>query len=117
MGQEPDISTFLKSAFNVNLPQSRCQHILDPDIIVTSLINAEDVSTAPLEILAKRLAMFILLVSGQCPQVLGVLKLSKLHVQQLVAQFQLASSDFKQGRPGYSPPAIILRKYPLKLFL
>ena len=55
--------------------------------------------------------MLLLLVSGQRPQILRELKLSEMTLDKNVAVFRPCVTAFKQSRPGYCPPHIILKNY------
>jgi hypothetical protein len=54
----------------------------------------------------------ILLTTGQRPQILVALRLDDLSMDKNKAVFTLSTKDIKQGRPGYTPPIVSLRKYP-----
>ena len=63
------------------------------------------------DILVKKLAVLVLLVSGQCPFILAALKLSQMHVEKDIIKFDIQNSEVKQGRQGYQPPPVLLQGY------
>ena len=114
LGSHPDIKMFLKGVFNGNPPKTRHTEIWDSDKVIDWLKTtgvAKDCST---DLLVKKLALLILLVTGQRPQVLQALRISAMSHNEDSVSFILQCSDVKQGRPGYSPPVVLLSQYPDK---
>ena len=107
-----DVRTFMRGIFNLRPPLTKHTHIWDPDLVLRFMQSREGPDKLITEWLVKFLATLILLSSGQRPQILAALRIKDLVVDKDRARFVLQSSDIKQGRPGYVPPIISLRKYP-----
>ena len=59
-----------------------------------------------------KVTMLIMLVTGQRPQILARLNLDNMKVTDTSIDFVLEALDLKQGRPGFKPQIICLRKFP-----
>ena len=111
LGLNPDVKTFMRGVFNLRPPLTRHTHVCDPDQVLNFLKSREGPDKLPTEPLVKFLATLILLTTGQRPQILTALRITDLCVQKDRAIFTLQNKDVKQGRPGYKPPVVSLRKY------
>ena len=85
--------------------------IWDPEEVLQWIRTQETPKNCTLQMLARRLALLILLVTGQRPQVLPALRLSSKTVIQDVVIFELKNVDLKQGRQGYVVPSVILKQF------
>jgi integrase len=111
LGASVDTHTFMRGVFNLRPPKTRHLTIWDPDKVLVYFRSKEPTDKLTTELLAKKLATLILLVSGQRPQILVALRLSDLQMSDDVATFVISNKDVKQGRPGYVPPPVVLRSY------
>jgi integrase len=112
LGTAPDVIAFLWGAFNLRPPVPKRVNIWDPDVMLKYFTKKDKPLHITTELLTKKLAMLILLTTGQRPQTLVALRLKDMIVNDNVAEFVLRQGDVKQGRPGYRPPRVTLRKYP-----
>lgn len=111
-GNHPRVKLFLKGIYNLRPTVPRYTSIWDAGIVVAFLKSWSPAKRLPLNRLAPKLAMLILLVSGQRPQVLPVLSTRAMDISATSVRFALDHSDLKQSRPGYKPELIVLKKYP-----
>ena len=111
LGTQQDIIMFMRGAYNTNPPVVRNREIWSPDIVLSWMSKTDTPENSPSEMLVRKLVVLILLVTGQRPQILGALRLSDLKISENQATFSLQSHDVKQGRLGYTPPILLLRKY------
>jgi integrase len=112
LGTAPDVISFLKGVYNLKPPKPRYSDIWDPDTVLTYFNSKEKPVFLTTELLTKKLAMLILLTTGQRPQTLTALRISRMIKKDTTVEFVLTNMDIKQGRLGYEPPRIILRSYP-----
>jgi integrase len=113
LGLNKDVRLFLRGVFNIRPPLPKRTCIWDPDVILDLMRSREGPFHIPTGLLAKFLATLILLTTGQRPQIITALRINDLIVQKTTAVFTLQTADVKQGRPGYVPPVVSLRKYEL----
>lgn len=106
------LKMFTQGVFNKRPPQNKTPTIWDADEVVVWMDSLGSPDVVALDILVTRLLLLVLLLSGQRPQVLLALKLSNLILTKSQAVFTLQSLDFKQGRPGFKVPKIVLPAYP-----
>ena len=111
ISDDTNVKLFMKGAFNIKPPQARHTISWDPEMVLKKLESEQAPADLPTELLVKRLALLVLLTSGQRPQVLLNLKLSNMSDLDNKVIFTLASTDVKQGRPGYRPPIIVLEQF------
>lgn len=99
-----EVGSFMKGVLNKRPPTVRHKELWDSDIVLRWMESRGSPTQEITAMLAKRLSMLILLVSGQRPQVLVALRLSDLSFGENIAKFDLTNADVKQGRRGYKPP-------------
>lgn len=107
-----NISLFMLGAFNKNPPQARCSATWDPDVVLNGFRKGQAPEDLPSELLVKRLAFLILILSGQRPQLLQSLTLDNVTIDSSQVVFKVGVTHFKQGRPGYKAPLIVLKRFP-----
>jgi hypothetical protein len=110
-GAHNDVKLFMKGIFNIKPPQARYVSTWDPSQVLTFLQTWFPASEIPLEKLSMKVAMLILLVTGQRPQILANLHLNNMKVSTDVIEFILGALDIKQGRPGFKPPTLQLKRF------
>ena len=111
-GVHPDVKLFMKGAFNVNPPKAKYITTWNPTQVLEFLQTWTPASELPLEKLVMKVAMLIMLVTGQRPQILSKLHMDNMKVTDDSIDFVLESLDLKQGRPGYKPQLISLQRFP-----
>jgi len=102
----------MRGTFNVNPPKAQYISTWDPTQVLTFLQNWYPAGDITLEKLSMKLAMLIMLVTGQRPQILSHLRLDNMKITTEVIEFILGSLDIKQGRPGFKPQTILLKRFP-----
>jgi hypothetical protein len=110
-GAHPDVKLFMKGTFNVNPPKARYISTWDPSQVLTFLQTWFPASEISLDKLSMKVAMLILLVTGQRPQILAHLRLTNMKTTSEVIEFILEPLDIKQGRPGFKPQTIQLTQF------
>lgn len=111
LGTTTDITMFMKGAFNVRPPVVRVKKIWDPSVVLSWIKSTGPVQDAPIDLLVRRLVLLILLSTGQRPQILVSLFLSRMSQDTESFTFILHNSEVKQGRPGYTPPQVLLKRF------
>lgn len=112
VGHNEYLTLLLQGAFNLNPPRSRHSVTWDPEVVLAVFRKGQLPEELPTEQVAKRLALIILLLSAQRPQILRALRLSNMVMNESHVMFHLKVTDFKQGRPGYAPPIMLLKAFP-----
>ena len=100
----------MRGVFNTRTPVQKKSMTWDPEIVLNSLQQV-DYLTCSINMLSCRLAVLILLTTGQRPQILKALRLSSMLMTPDIITFSVTVKDVKQGRPGYAPPPIMLTKF------
>jgi len=111
-GGHPDVKLFLKGTFNANPPKPRYISTWNPTQVLTFLQGWYPASDISLEKLTMKVAMLIMLVTGQRPQLLSHLNLNNMKITEDLIEFVLELLDLKQGRPGFKPQTIRLQLFP-----
>ena len=111
LGLIPDVQQYMKGLFNVNPPQPKYDRIWDADIVLKWMLQRELPHLSHTVILTQKLALLILLTTGQRPSILTALRLSRMHKTPDTISFDILLSEVKQGRQGYQPPKVVLRTY------
>jgi hypothetical protein len=104
---------FMKGVGNMHPPGPRYSEIWDTDLVLGKLkgkdwIPAKEIS---LRILALKVVTLILLSTGQRPQILRALNVESMKITDECFIFEIKNSQLKQGRLGYKPERIILKKF------
>jgi hypothetical protein len=110
-GGHPDVKLFFKGIFNANPPKPRYISTWNPTQVLNFLQNRFPASDISLEKLVMKVAMLIMLVTGQRPQILSHLNLNNMKITEEVIEFVLEPLDLKQGGPGFKPQTICLQKF------
>ena len=110
-GIHPDVKVFMKGVYNLNPPVARYVKIWDTSVFVNMLKNWSPAATLPLAKLTRKLAVLVLLVTGQRPQILLALRTNSMEVSPTHFEFVVQAKDLKQGRLGYKPDPVRLKKY------
>jgi len=111
LGQNRDIHLFLLSVSNLRPPQVRHTSIWDTEIVINWMRKQEELENITTDWLVKRLALLVLILSGQRPQVLPSLRLSRLTFVQDVAHFQLTAAEIKHGKYSTEGHVIVLEPF------
>lgn len=111
-GNHPDVRTFMKGVANLSPPVPRYTHTWDVSVVLTLLKRWSPATKIPLDKLAMKLVMLILLVSGQRPQIFRALTINNMELGAASARFVLEGKDLKQGRLGYRAEPVVLKAYP-----
>ena len=93
LGQHLDVQMYLKGVFNKKPPNAHKKIIWDPEDVLNWIKSQDGLELCPIDFLARRLALLILLVTGQRPQVLVALKLGRMMRLKEMVTFKLTSQD------------------------
>jgi len=102
----------MKGVFNINPPVAKYAEMWDPNQVLAFLRTWSPTESLTLKKLTLKLAMLILLTTGQRCHTLTLLSLDDMVVKDKHIAFYVKGL-FKQSRPGYKNPVIILKEYPL----
>lgn len=111
VGQDRDVHLFMLSVLNLRPPQTRYDSIWDTEVVIDWMRKQDSLEDLTSEWLTKRLAFLILIMSGQRPQVLPSLRLSRLSYVQDTAYFQLTAAEIKHGRFSPGGQTIVLEPF------
>jgi integrase len=111
-GAHPDVKVYMRGAFNAKPPTPRYISTWEPSQVLTLLQSWFPASEISIDKLVMKIAMIIMLITGQRPQILSRLRLDSMKITESAFEFALQALDLKQGRPGYKPQCVILRKFP-----
>jgi hypothetical protein len=112
LGTVPEVKTFLRGVYNIRPPTPRHAVIWDPERVLMYFKTKGAPNVLTTEFLVRKLAMLILLSSGQRPQILVALATDTLVLDDMNATFIIKNNQLKQGRLGYTPPNVHLKAYP-----
>jgi hypothetical protein len=112
-GEHPRVKTFMKGVANLNPVNPRYQEIWDTDVVLEMLKREEWVPAGriPIRNLSLKLVTLILLSTGQRPQILKALNVDTMDVSGEKFSFKIKNSQLKQGRLGYKPDLLELKKF------
>ena len=111
LGEHRDVQNYMRGIFNSRPPTRKKTKIWDPSLVIIWLKNQPNVNICSISELAGRLAILILLTTGQRPQVLVALRITRMTRVGQSFTFSLDPLDVKQGRPGYRTPDVILTSF------
>ena len=80
LGTDNDIHHFMRGLYNENPPKPRYSKIWDADNVIKWMAARESLQASHTDILVKKLATLILLVTGQRPSIHAALKISHMSV-------------------------------------
>ena len=111
-GTHKDVTTFMKGVWNDSPPVPRYTSTWDPDVVLTLLKGWTPASKLSIDKLSKKLVMLILLATGQRPQIISALSVDNMQLSSNSYKFIVSNLDLKQGRKGYKPEPICIKKFP-----
>ena len=111
-GNLPLVKKFMRGIYNLAPPQPRYKAIWDPGEVLNFLVKWSPARRIKLLQLSMKVAVLILLVSGQRIQTLRALRVDRMDIGSGSIKFTIKAEDVKQGRPGYSPEPIVLKSFP-----
>ena len=106
------VKLFMKGIFNTDPPKPRYIDTWDPEVVLKLLMTWSPAHKLSLGKLTKKVVMLILLVTGQRGQIIKALNTNNMSITATRYKFYVDNLDIKQGRPGYKPEPVVLRKYP-----
>ena len=110
-GQCRLVKLYMKGVFNMKPPTPRYIDTWDPARVLRHIKTWAPPITLTLKQLTFKVAMLILLVTGQRVQTLALLDITNMTVNVDSVVFRIFEL-LKQSRPGYRNPEIILRAFP-----
>lgn len=111
LGQDRDIHLFMLSVQNLRPAQVRHTSIWDAGVVINWMKKQDDLIDLTTDWLVKRLAFLTLILSGQRPQVLPSLRLSRLNFIQDTAYFHLTAAEIKHGKFSVEGHSIVLEPF------
>ena len=111
-GSHQTVIQYLKGVYNLRPPLSKYAEIWDLNIVLNYLRTLSPASSLSLEMLTKKLASLIVIVTGQRPQVLKSLRVDRMIVHTFCFEFKISVTEVKQSRPGYRVNSILLKGFP-----
>jgi len=110
-GSNTLVSDFMKGAYRLNPPKPRYCRFWDPTLVLNFLKKWSPARKIDLKQLSMKTLMLILLTTACRIDTVSKLSLDRLEITSTRYTFELAG-EFKQSRPGYKDPLIVLRSYP-----
>ena len=101
----------MKGIFKIKPPTPRYKTTWDPHIVLNYLSPLGTGDKLTLKLLSMKLLMLTALVSAQRGQSLHMLDIRFMKEGETQFEF-LLPEHFKQSRPGYKPPSVMLKAYP-----
>ncbi len=111
-GDHYNVKLFVKGIHNMDPPQVRYIDTWDPQQVLDTIKFWAPAHKISLKKLSMKLAMLVLLVSGQRGQILVAMRTDDMHISSNSFKFVIKNSDIKQGRIGYKPNLLELKKFP-----
>jgi integrase len=109
-GSHPDVSLFLRGAYNLNPPPMRYAKIWSADTVLDFLKTIGPAHKISLKELSLKTSMLLLLVSGQRGEALLKLRLDQMDISDNAYTFTI--DRLKQSRQGYLTPQLKFQKFP-----
>lgn len=110
-GQTRLTKIYMKGVFNTKPPMPRYVDTWDPALVLRYLKSWHPPSALTLKKLTLKVAMLLVLVTGQRIQTLVMLDISCMSVLSDSVVFRIFDL-LKQSRPGYRNPELVLKSYP-----
>ena len=110
-GQHQDVRLYMKGAFNMRPPKPRYLSTWDPSIVLDFLQTWYPAQDLHIDKLVMKVALLIMLVTGQRPQLLSRLRLDNLRTTENTLEFALEALDLKHSRLNFPPQAVVLRRF------
>ena len=111
-GEHPDVKLFMKGVFNQRPTRPRYTEIWDSNDVLEFLKTWWPAKRMSMKRLTLKLAMLILLVTGQRGQILSGLDVENMQISDSCYKFTVDNKFWKQSRRGYKPEQIVLKKFP-----
>lgn len=109
-GKHETIKRLMTGFFNIKPPKPRYSHTWDVSIVLKFLVTLRPLHSLSLKMLTHKLAMLLVLVTGQRCQTIVNLDLNYFSEgSEIVFTF---AAPLKHDRPGTSPQRIVLSSYP-----
>jgi hypothetical protein len=103
----------MKGVGNIHPPGPRYKEIWDTDMVLKKLKGKDWIPARKISLntLTWKVVTLILLSTGQRPQILRALNVEKMQITSEHFAFDIDNSQLKQGRLGYKPEKVILKKF------
>lgn len=111
LGQDRDVHLFLLSVSNLRPPAVRYNDIWDTEQVVSWMRKQDHLEDVTSDWLSKRLAFLIMIISGQRPQILPSLRISRMTFVQDTVQFRLTAAEIKHGRFSTEGHSVVLEPF------
>ena len=99
-GKDPNVTKFLKGVFRLKPQLPRYTEIYDPDVILKFLETLPENKHLMMEMLVKKLATLLMLLSGQRGQTISMLRLDCMSNTENAYTFFIPDA-LKQTKPGH----------------
>ena len=113
IGSHPFVIKFVKAVFNLRPPVPRYSDIWDVSILLKFLRSLSTLHHLSLKKLTLKVVSLVALHVAARAQTLTCLDLNKMTKSKSKFVFRVGASDLKQSRPGYTPPQVELKAYPV----
>lgn len=113
VGNHPWVVRFMRGVYNLRTPTPRYSDTWDVGQLLRVLRRMSPVAKLSLKDLTLKLTALVAIILAARPQMLVALKLHQMVLKKAKACFTIASTDLKQGRPGYTPELVVLHAYPV----
>ena len=110
VGQIPIICRFMKGVFNERPALPKYDVTWDVNIVLHYLKSLSPVNTIPMKLLSHKLAMLLILLSGQRGQTVHLLDVRNMTLSQGYAKFTIGDK-IKTTRPGRHVAELAFRAY------
>lgn len=104
---------FVKAVFNMRPPVPRYSDTWDVSTLLSCLRSLSPVAELSLKMLTLKLVSLVALHVAARAHTLTCLDLNKMTKSKSKYCFSVGASDLKQSRPGYTPPLVELKSYPV----
>ena len=104
---------FVKAVFNLRPPVPRYSDTWDVSILLNLLRSLSPLNGLSLKKLTLKVVALVALHVAARAQTLTCLDLNKMTKSKSKFVFRVCASDLKQSRPGYTPPQVELKAYPV----
>ena len=113
IGSHPWVIKFVKAVFNLRPPVPRYSDTWDVSILLKFLRSLSPLHHLSLKKLTLKVVSLVALHVAARAQTLTCLDLNKMTKSKSKFVFRVGASDLKQSRPGYTPPQVELKAYPV----
>ena len=112
-GEHPHVKRFMKGVYNRRPSEPRYTDIWDPEDVLNFLKKWSPAKRISLKQLTLKVVVLILLVTGHRGQVLRALRVNNMEIGANWFKFRITNAELKQGRYGYKPEILQLKKFPV----